>query len=125
MPLNQPEASSKWGRQGKEESAGEINNNYLFWQIMSACRAICAHSSMPAHHQHGPAQEPSSALGDSLAFHQLVTAWDKRHLASLSSCPAHCHQVDGPRAILKIQPRSGAGVIRVLLPPARAEVADP
>ena len=98
---HQPGTKSKWERKGKKESTGEINNNYLFWQIMSTCRAICAHSSVPAHHQRGPALEPSSALGSIWAFHQLVIAWGKGLPASLS--PAHCPPGGQAGMILKIQ----------------------
>ena len=75
---------------------------------MSTCRAICAHSSVPAHHQRGPAQEPSLALGSIWAFHQLVIAWGKGQPASLS--PAHCPPGGQAGMILKVQPRLGAQV---------------
>lgn len=55
-----------------EECTGEINNNYLFWQITSVYRAICAHCSSPA----SLTQEPSSALGSSWALHQPACAWE-------------------------------------------------
>lgn len=68
---------------------------------------------MPARHQQGPAQEPSSALGRSLAFHQRIPA-ERQRPASLS--PAHCPPGRRARASLKLQPRPGTGVTSVLLP---------
>lgn len=87
------------------KSTGEINNNYLFWQITSVYRAICAHSSSPA----SPAQEPSSALGSSWALHQPVVLRRCVRPVCLQPCSPLCFRWMPRRCS-----RYSQGVVRVL-----------
>lgn len=106
-PCLQAPPNQRWNHSKREkekkESTGEINNNYLFWQIMSVRKAICAHSSVPAPHQQGPSQKLSFPLGRGQALHQPVRAWGKEcHLLVSSLLPYHLPG-GWARAILKIQ----------------------